>query len=347
MRSSRALGRLGIAAMALLVIPASMALGAWLASSRYAPEVITTAVVVPVTPVEFDDRHGVEVTPDWAEGASLYAPAWSGTVGRVTDADTLSTGDFVVSIDGVDRIALDSPEPFYRGLGLGASGTDVRWLHDALVSLGYLGAGVGPSDVFSEASLGGVRALARALGAAQDVEAFDPAWVVWLPDDPFPVASILVAAGQPAPAAGATLATQGLQLVGAFIRPLDGGQLTSGAGYLLSIGEVTVPLAEDGTVGGKALSTLGATLAPLDEVLQGTVHRAEPLHVWSVPTTALGASPNGQVCMWVVDHDAYTATEVTVLQSQAGFTYIAPLEDEPSVLANPTDVLDVIECPSS
>lgn len=347
MRSAAGAGRFAIAAAVLLFLPIGIAIGAWLAAPRAAADVPPTALVVRVNVVDYDDRRGVEVTPTWAEGPSLYAPDWAGTVGRVTDATALAAGDFVASIDGVDRMAVATPEPFYRVLRLGDQGADVGWLHSLLAQLGHL-ADEAESEAFTAQSLEAVVALAETLGYDDDVSAFDPTWTVWLPSEPFPIATLNLEPGQPAPPAGAVVATQPQQLASVAIRPVSGGDLDLDRGaYALTVRGLTVSLSADATIGPPDLEALSAELSPTEEVIQGTVHRSAPMRVWSVPTSGLTASEAGRVCMWVVDDGEYAAVLVDVVGSQAGFTYVEPRGDAPDVLANPAQVLETAECPSS
>ena len=78
-------------------------------------------VVLPTTR-EVRDLQRLNVVLTWEEGAVVRAPGWSGMVTAVSGDPEMEEGRPVLAIDGIDRIARASAEPFYRALASGDRG---------------------------------------------------------------------------------------------------------------------------------------------------------------------------------------------------------------------------------
>jgi hypothetical protein len=139
----------------------------------------------------------------------LFAPGWEGVVQRVDVAPgaEVGNGDPVVTVSGLTRLLAASGEPFWRPLGLNASGDDARALNEWL---GALGLPHGSGATVTSATVRGVREVASRVGVdfpgGAAVE-FDPTWVVFAPRDRMTVASVELTVGAPAPAPGAAFVT--------------------------------------------------------------------------------------------------------------------------------------------
>jgi hypothetical protein len=140
----------------------------------------------------------------WEAPVQLFAPAWEGVVQRVDvapDAE-LGNGDPVVTVSGLTRLLAASGEPFWRPLGLNATGDDARALNEWL---GALGLPHGSGATVTSATVRGIREVASRVGldvpSGAAVE-FDPTWVVFAPRERFTVGSVDLQVGAPAPAAG-------------------------------------------------------------------------------------------------------------------------------------------------
>lgn len=337
-----------------LIVPLSVLAGILLSPDRL-DELATAPVpfVERAQTTDFDERIGVVVTPEWTEPPALYAPAWVGTVGRVdvrADAE-LRSGDSLGSIDGVTRLAIATPEPFYRPLRLGDRGPDVVWLHDVLTRLGYLGARPPDASVVSASTLTAVRALAAALHVAGMVDTFDPSWFVWLPNEPYQVSTVALKAGAPAPPAGTVLASGRMMLTGVGLARTEGGPiaLQSDGDYLLTLADVEVPVDPvTASVSNNDLPALQGVLAPDMTTAAGTISRAAPLAVWPIPTAAVMAGSDGRLCLWISGPDGFKAITVKVLAARAGITFVQPpAPDATKVLQNPAEVLAEPACPST
>lgn len=85
-----------------------------------------------------------------------------GIVTRVPDIEgSVSTGDVVYEVAGVPIRVVEGAVPFYRELGPGLAGEDVRQLQAALVALGHLE--IEPDGRFEASTAAGVRAWRREL----------------------------------------------------------------------------------------------------------------------------------------------------------------------------------------
>lgn len=336
-----------------LLVPAAFLAGLVVSSDRLddigdPPQ----ALVAAVAETQFDESTGVTVALEWTGGPALLAPQWSGTVGAVQAAPggVLASGDPVATIGGVQRLAIATPQPFHRPLARRDTGIDVAWLQDVLVDLGHLPAPTPDPELLDADVLAAVRALAADLGVRGRVDAFDPGWFVWLPDEPFALDQVtLVVAGQ-APSAGAEVATGPPVLRDVAVQPLEGGalRLTPGTSYELVIGDEAYPL--DPTTSGlgqDALAGLAQHMAPLLESTSGTVRRADPVAVWAIPAAAIQAGADGRLCIWTDNGTGFESLPVQVFTGTAGVTLVEPAGvPPPRLLTNPADVLQEPACPS-
>jgi len=339
--------RLGFAVVTMLLVPGAFLAGLLLAAATRGNGRAATPVVVAVRETPYDERRGVQLTPTWAEGPDLFAPAWAGIVGSVTDADVLQSGDRIAVIDGIARLAFATDQPFFRSLALGDTGRDVEALHELLQTRGLLRIDAG-NGMVTPATMDAVTTLAGELGVPGPTQAFDPAWIVWLAADPFPVASIEMEAGQLAPSAGSVIATSPPNLAAVAIQPLDGVPLdvSSTDSYVLAVRGAEFDLQAGLALDRAALDRLSALIGVADETVEGSIYRSQPRLVWTVPTTAVSSGPGGELCVWVEEGVGYEATPVTLVSSQAGVTYLEPRGTTVMLLTNPAEVLDEPSCPS-
>jgi hypothetical protein len=309
------------------------------------------ALVEPIHVVEYDGRTGVVATLSWIGGPKLYAPAWSGIVGQVQlQPGTVRTGDAVATVDGIRRLAVASPQPFYRTLALDDEGPDVAWLHDVLVVLGYLEQPPTDSAQVTPATVRAVGDMAADLGVIGSIDAFDPTWFVWLPMESFEVVSVELTAGAPAPPNGTPIAAGAPLLSALALQRVDGPPLTlePGVPYVLELAGEDLTLDNDtATVDEAGLVRLAAVLPPLLESGSGSVRRAEPLVVWSLPSAAVMSGSGGQLCIWTEAGGQYEAVPVEVVAGRAGVTFLRPPAASANVLQNPAEILAEPACPST
>lgn len=299
------------------------------------------------------DERRVTGAPTWQEGHTLRGPDWRGTVTSVDLAPggTLTSGQRVLSIDGVARLAIASPSPFFRKLKAGDSGTDVAELNAVLVALGHLTSITGNPALFSFDTYLAVQALEGALGVpGQPTGVFDPAWFIWLPVEPFGVGKIEVEPGEAAPPRGVAVAAESPRLTKLGLASANQQEplaLDPSVEWVLVIGTGRYPIdPENREVRPEALPDLQALLDPLAERIDGVVQRTTPLNVVGVASTAISVGAAGQLCAWLPESAGYRAQPVEVAGSRAGVTNVrSGLTAGQQLLANPAEVLESPVCP--
>jgi hypothetical protein len=197
---------------------------AWDSTNSLTPDVQLTA---PVVDAGVDFVEPVDLALTWSPVPAVFAPQWSGIVTAVPPRapEIWSSGDLIVEIDRVGRIAYASSAPFTRALQSGDRGADVADLNALLRSRSY------PADAgdrFTAATLRGVRLLATELGASPSATSFDPSWLVFLPRPTMTVSGAALQLGATAPTPGSELIAAGVELSGAaLMRPGLFGELQS------------------------------------------------------------------------------------------------------------------------
>jgi hypothetical protein len=308
-------------------------------------------VTAPTARTILDERR-VTGTVAWQEGLALRAPEWRGIVTAVhlKPGDTVTSGQRLVDVAGVGRLAVASAFPFYRSLQWGSVGADVAELHRVLVALGYLEAVPPDEQAFGFGTRQAVVALERDLGISLPTGIFDPGWFAWLPIDPFEVGEVKLTAGAQAPGAGTAFATEPPRLASVILGSGGGGEqlvLDPAVAWVLVVRGQGFPVdAATLRVRDEALPALAELLAPAAERVDGELRRANPLEVLAVPSTAVTTGPQGTLCVWLEEAVGYRAAPVTVAGARAGVASIASgLRSTDRVLANPAQVLEQPACP--
>lgn len=164
-------------------------------------------VWAPIEPASSDVRVQADALLFKSDVPELFAPGWSGLVEAVTPrrGDNLTSGGDLAVVGGIMRVAFASDRPFGRSLGPGDSGLDVSALNALLAVRGFPNDG---GELFTRATLQNVRAFASQIGVpgGNRVTAFDPSWIVFLPQDSVSIVSLDLPVGAPAPGAGAVIA---------------------------------------------------------------------------------------------------------------------------------------------
>ncbi len=303
---------------------------------------------------------------DWRTPVVLSAPEWDGLVTDVLlePRTRLTNGTAIVAIDGVRRIAVGAPTPWFRVLTTGDSGPDVRHLQDALDDLGYLETAVAKLGDWDSATAAAVQLLAADLGAEPTSEEvmFDPAWFVWLAPESTGalVASVHMEIAAPAPVVGEPLATgepaatairaesSTLDLSGRSVWTItgsdDGSTLASAAEF------------DEGTASPQTVATVAAAIGAPDDSDRSEVpvQLSEPgaTRVARVPPSAWIRTTDGEGCVWARSSpsEPWSAVRfggyngdlgVGVTDDQVVVDALAGDE----VLLNADDVLEDVSCP--
>jgi hypothetical protein len=256
--------------------------------------------------------------------------------------DTVDNGDAVVTIDGIPRLAYRSRSPLHRLMRTGDVGADVLTLEYLLNELGWLDED--PDDVYSYATAEAARDFARTQGIIRPDGTFDPAWVVWIGEQPFEIAEVLAKRGYPAPAPGTDL------LLGP--QRIDSVGITSPNGDELDLTGKRVIVAADqhlrlvgGTIPSDELARLSRLLSSETTELIGTLELLEPREVFILPATAIVADSDGGLCVFVQSGGSYASRIVTLGGGRASTVEILDgLGIGDLVLVNPGDVLEEPRC---
>src|SRR5690554_205914 len=302
-------------------------------------------VVAAASEVVVDDQQAANLSVIWGESAEALAPAWSGTVTaqHATPRSTVESGDILLTIDVIDRIAAATPTPFFRSLGRNAVGDDVAQLQELLADLGhYEGT---PSGTFDAATVAAVNGFAIDLGVVRPSGVFDPAWVVWLPEAPFEVARVETAVGSPAPAPGAPLLVGPSVIVSATATTSEGRAMVLEGEWLLEVEGETLEIT-DGVFDEEILAGLTEIADPGATDLFGRVRRAGVAPVVEVPAAAVTTNTAGDLCIWIPEGDGYAARAIVVDGGRIARVHITSgLEAGEQLLLNPNEVLSSPSCP--
>lgn len=292
----------------------------------------------------------VEIELTISVGDTVRAPEWTGIVTSPSESasgSVLKTGDVLLQVDGVDRVLAFADAPFFRPIGWGQEGGDVEALAELLQRLGLLDASIETEGVvFGNRMSAAVREFGKRIGAdipeANRSVVFDPAWVVFLPSEPFLAGRILdLPTGSPVPSLGdpvvfgtptvskasivdyeqppgATDAVVLLDNGSTFRVDLGTGELVdpSSAVALLAVNETDVEASDSLSL----IASLSVSWA--DEIL-------------AVPTSSLIILDDGRIC--IVTPEVEVEVEVLGSQIESGVTYIrtAGADGISEVLANP------------
>jgi hypothetical protein len=295
----------------------------------------------------------VALTLTWDEGRELVSPAWGGVVTAVDlqPGGTLASGQQVAAVNGVARLAFASAVPFHRPLAQADTGPDVAALNDLLLALGIIDALPADPRFYSFATSLRVRDLEERLGIAPTTGVFDPGWVAWLPAEVMTLGAVELRVAVPAPSPGSPFASEAPRITAVAVQPANQSAplaVEPGIPFVLRIGDLELPLGDDGSLAEAGFAALAATVEPLSEQASGVVERATPLDALAVPSTAIVTGATGGLCAWVAagTNGGYEARPVTVGDSRSGITNVVTgLQPADQVLANPSEVLESPACP--
>lgn len=257
--------------------------GTWLAASRFqspaqreaaAEPPAAQPVVVDVTRGDLVDRTTMMASAAPDDPRVQPLPAFDGvavvTGAGVPQGGTLTSGAVAAWVNGRPVIALRGPFPFYRDIGEGDTGDDVRMLQQALADLGYA---ISPDGDFGTFTAQCVKDLYASVGSAAPER---PATETASPASPqarrnevyVPASEVMVLADLPA-------------RVGA----------TPGVGAVLDAGNATLTLTGEGvTLTGKVPGDVAARLSTETTGTAQAGDRTIPVRVATIADPSAAAS---------------------------------------------------------
>lgn len=183
-------------------------LGVYILNSEIKAQSFTAPITswAPVQSAGAEQVSGVEIALQWSTKSELKAPAWDGGIVQevhVATGQTIVSPTLITTVNGIQRYAYTPLVPFYRTIALADTGEDVKALNQLLTDFGY------PTKVGNNATpatIAGVKKLAKRIGANPESEAFDPSWMIYLPN-PITISSSHLTAGATVPAQGEEILT--------------------------------------------------------------------------------------------------------------------------------------------
>ena len=324
-----------VAALALIAwVSAPVAAVWWLSVQTERAEIAPAETTwVPVQPHQGQLSRDASIYLDWATVPPIVAPQWSGTVTRnqLVAGAKITSGQSLLTIDGVERIGWSAAAPFYRPLQAGSSGEDVLALRSLLVARGLDPAA---SGFLGSRDLRAIRALAASIGVPDPgrVSAFDPSWVVFLPSSAVTVSKPEVAIGSPAPTAGQKLADLDPRLSSARIvqRVETGASNDSSAidpatlvplstkdGERVMVGGQNAAVSDDRTtVNSAGLKVIEAAAQPGAPLVSANLVSASQAGLWVVPGASLLTDLSGHPCVIAKNAAGMRHVPVTIAASE-------------------------------
>ncbi len=293
-----------------------------------------------------DTRAAATIALSWMDGPTLKSPGFDGRVTRIAveGGDTIISGDIILAVDGIDRIALATPEPMVRTLDRGDKGPDVEWLQGYLTEAGFFAEDI--TGTYGYRTDRAVKAWRTSLGDPDPSGVFLPQLILWLPGEPFVVDAMLVAVDDVAPGVGSPVVTSPSSLSTALVGVREGQTVPVSGDLVFAPSEGdTIALSR-----GLAVIDLGSVAASLAvsaevESVDGFVTATSSMEVATVPTSAVIADGTGGVCVWKVDGDGFSVFPVELARATAGVAFVgAGVEPGDNVLVNPIEILDEWAC---
>lgn len=266
----------------------------------------------------FEGDQQLRMTPTVSASQSLVSPA----NGRVTKLECSAgeqwkTGDALFHVDGQPVVGLHTTEPYWRDLEIGAKGSDVKQLQQALTELKY---NVSESGTFDRSTSAAVSKLLQDHGG-KATKTFSLSSFLWLPNPSQTISACNITVGQTISAetevaiAGGTLESIAVEL------PTD-----TEFARLVHMGDMSIALPESGAItDGSFLQAV----AQSPQFSQWQEDPARPVTLTSTydqaidvsvipPAAVIGTSGTDQACVATPAGNRW----VTVVGSELGQTFV-------------------------
>ncbi|QAY58638.1 peptidoglycan-binding protein [Microbacterium protaetiae] len=315
-----------------LVLTGGVLLGALVLPPLVPPSVRAVDVprTVPVTARSFTDAHTIYAVPTLSDKVTVGLTGGNGmvTASQCKPGTEIRTGDHILSVDGIGRIALVTGVPLWRDLSSGSTGADVKGLQKALIKAGYE---LGVTRNYDADTIAAVEAMQRRASVAADGRiTLDR--VQWIPSGMAPVTSCEapvgteITHGQPLLVAGETLtgltfpdiATdlahhRYVAVSGAAVVHIPEGRKVTDATFLSAVAS------SDAFAQWKKDPTRGIALG---------VKLEEPISAIGVPPSAVLVTGSTRGCVI----SAHKAVPVQILASELGTVFVVPQQSVEAVI---------------
>ncbi len=285
----------------------------------------------------------------------LRSPGGRGIVTEILaeEGRLIESGSPIFAVDGVTRIAAQTPQPFHRDLSAGDSGDDVQALKELLVDLGHLDLDDAErSELFDWRTRRAVGRLASNLGESDRVSTFSREWIVWLPSSTIAAGSVLLNVGAGVPELGADVVEVARSGGRLEIAPVDPGEQLGDGTYTFDFEEfssaatveseaVRILDPESSSQIVERVESLGPTEGSSDgerDPVRGTLRSSEGVVMVVVPSTAIQFSSAGDACVVISEGGSGSSRRVQLGDRSApGLAEVVDgLRAGDEVLANPS-----------
>ncbi|MGA9595660.1 MAG: peptidoglycan-binding domain-containing protein [Acidimicrobiia bacterium] len=307
-------------------------------------DVASEPLVVDVSVSSRLDEYRVALTVNSLPPATLKAVGLSG---RITDVNvasgaTLTSGDPILAVGDVERLAMVADGPLWRDLGSGDNGDDVERLQRFLTDLGYDTSGadgsVGPS------TLAAIRAFNNDYGWGQPSGLFRSGAVIWIGATDFAVGEVAVKTGDLIDG-GQELAIGPEYAKSVTVAEPPNAPRQTDEDYVLVVEGISVPYVPGSDVIDDFDDAQAVANAVGDsEEPGGVVQRNEARQVKVVPATAVVTDQAGGRCVYVPDGSGFLPVAVEPIGGGVATVEIDASFNHETVLSNPRQVLGAPTC---
>lgn len=339
-------GRYAVLVLALVGLPMLGTVFAVVkANERETFDVPPEPVVLEVTASTVDASIAVFLRAEIDPVLRVLSPFNGGIVTSVYAevGDSITAGQRVIRVDGVDRLTIGGSKPPWRTLSRGVSGPDVVALQELLVSIGLLDAADGATDgVFGRATADAVRLLGEQLGVERPSTVAPLEWFLWIPTEPFVIGETSTLVGQNAPAAGTPVFVEELRPVVVRVVGADGSAMRSDS-ELRVVEFKDTRLATSASKDGYLVLSdpMAFKVDDYDDdlTLPAALVLSEPKSVTVVPATAVVYSEGG-ACVVVAKtagQPLHIGTPISVAHATVNQVGVHGLNPGESVVVNPRE----------
>jgi hypothetical protein len=163
------------------------------------------------------------------------------------------------------------------------------------------------------------------------------------------VGTVVVQAGDPAPALGSLLWVEPTGITTAeLIDPTTANSpdLSMGSSWILALGRTEIPFdIPPGFESSPTLAVLESLIEPDTRIVTGNIRLSTPIEVISVPLGAVQANESGATCVWRPSGDGFVAVPVIAAAPGPGYVVVTGIDASDPVLANPSVILENPACP--